>query len=113
LKRLLFILILILLTISLSGCYLLQSERSEVPIEMTAFSSLNDEEKDQIPVSPKDSVVRKVTVNDDLAKLIGKNYYGKKVYSVMFNHTETDSTENITVYVDLDKKEIVGKGYSH
>jgi hypothetical protein len=112
LKRLLFIPNLILLTISLSGCYLFQSERSESPIEMTAFSSLNDEEQDQIPVSPKDSVVRKVTVNEDLAKFIGKTYYGKEVYSVTFNHTETDSTGNVTVYVDLDKKTIVGKGFS-
>lgn len=47
-KRLLFIPILILLTISLSGCNLFQSERSELPIEMTAFNSLNDEKQDQI-----------------------------------------------------------------
>lgn len=63
-------------------------------------------------MNPKDSVVRKVTINDNLANLIGKSYYGKEVYSVAFNHTETVSTESITVYVDLDKKTIVGQAFS-
>lgn len=32
--------------------------------------------------------------------------------SVTFNHTETVSTESITVYVDLDKKTNVGQRFS-
>ncbi|CAM3709129.1 hypothetical protein [Marinicrinis lubricantis] len=110
-KKLIFISMVLLLTIALSGCSF-QYARSDLPIEMVAFNSLTDAEKDQIPVSPKDSVVGRVTVNDDIAALIGNDYNGKAVFVVMFNHTDTNSSGNLTVYVDLDKRTVIGKGFS-
>jgi hypothetical protein len=62
-------------------------------------------------VSPKDLIVKKVTVNGDVESLIGPNYNKDKVYSVSFNHSATDSSGNLVVFVDLDKKTVVGKGF--
>jgi hypothetical protein len=78
---------------------------------MIAFNSLTKEEQNKIPVSPKDSEVKKITVNDDLGDLIGDEFVGKKLYSVIFKHTETESLGNLKVYVELDKKTVVGSGY--
>ncbi|WP_144935487.1 hypothetical protein [Paenibacillus sp. 32O-W] len=102
---------LLLSAMALSGCAF-QSQSMERPIEMVAYNSLTEEEEQLIPVSPKDSVVEKVTVNEDLATLLGSSYSGKEVYSVTFNHTETPSAGNFVVYVDLDKKTVIGKGFS-
>lgn len=102
---------LILLSLTLSGCYLFDSNKGELPIEMIAFNSLTDEGKDLIPVSPKDLVVEKVTLNDDKGTFISNNYDRNKVYSITFNHTETESSGSLIVFVDLDKKTIVGKGF--
>ena len=86
--------------------------KQSLPIEMVAFNSLTEEEKDLILVSPKDSTVEKVVVNDDIEPFIESNYDKDKLYSVTFNHTETESSGNIVVFVDLDKKAIVGKAFS-
>ncbi len=77
---------------------------------MVAFNSLTNEEKDLIPVSPKDSIVKKVAVNDDIESLIDNDYDKDHVYSVTFNNTETDSSGKLVVFVNLDKKIVVGKG---
>lgn len=111
-NRLVSISILLLLTITLTGCNLFDS-KNELPIEMAAFNSLTNEEKDLIPVSPKDSVVEKVTVNSENKSLIDKDYDKGEVYSVTFNNTETDSSGTLTVFVDLDKKTVVGKGFTN
>jgi len=76
---------------------------------MVAFNSLNEREVDRIPVSPKDSVVKKVKVDDDLAKVVGQGYKGEEVFSVTFNHTETESEGNLIVYVSHDKSRVLGK----
>ena len=104
-----FILILVLVSITLSGCNIFESK---LPIEMIAYNSLTDEESGLIMVSPKDSTVKKVKVTDDIESLIDSNYEKNKVYSVTFNHTKTDSSGNLMVFVDLDKKTVVGKGFS-
>lgn len=109
-KKLMNMTVLILLTIALSGCYPLRAERSETPIEMVAFASLTDEEQHLLPASPKDSVVSKVAVTEQIATLMGRPHKGTEVYAVTFNHTETKSSGNLIVYVDLDKKTVVGKG---
>jgi hypothetical protein len=100
---------LILLLVIMNGCNLIES-KSELPIEMIAFNSLTDEEKDLISVSPKDSIVKKISVNDHIESLIEKDYSKDQVYTVTFNHTETDSSGKLVVFVDLDKKTVVGKG---
>ena len=109
-KKITFILILIFISITITGCNLFES-KNNLPIEMVAFNSLTDEEKDLIPVSPKDSEVMKVPVNDEIESYIHKDYGKEKVYSVTFNNSETDSSGKLVVFVDLDKKTIVGKGF--
>jgi hypothetical protein len=111
LNKLILIPILILLSINLTGCNLFESERS-LPIEMVAYNSLTDEEKDLIPVSPKDSIVKQVPVNNEIESLIDNNYDEDQVYSVTFNNTETNTAGNLVVFVDLDKKTVVGKGFA-
>ncbi|BBH19010.1 hypothetical protein Back11_03550 [Paenibacillus baekrokdamisoli] len=103
-----FIPILLLLVLTLTGCNLFESKK-DIPIEMVAFNSLTDEEKDLIPASPKDSIVKKVTVNGEIESVIDKNYNKDEVYSVTFNNTETNSSGNLMVFFDLDKKTFVGK----
>ncbi|MCR2823326.1 hypothetical protein [Lederbergia panacisoli] len=110
-NKLAFIPILLLVTLTLTGCYLFDSKK-KLPIEMAAFNSLSDEEQELIPVSPKDSIVEKITVNDEIKPFIDKDYEKDQVYSVTFNNTETDSSEKLTVFVDLDKKKVVGKGFT-
>lgn len=44
--------------------------------------------------------------------ILGGLIYKWEDRSVTFNHTETVSTESITVYVDLDKKTNVGQRFS-
>ncbi|UPG66240.1 hypothetical protein [Metabacillus endolithicus] len=97
------------LSMFISGCNFLQGDK--LPIEMVAFNSLTKEEKDKILVSPKDSSVKKVTVNDELSEQFGNNLIGKRLYAVIFNGTETDSVGKLIVYVDLNKETVVGKGY--
>jgi hypothetical protein len=83
--------------------------KQEVPIELVAFESLTNKEKELIPVSPKDSFVKKVTVNAEIQSEIDKNYDEEEVYAVTFRHSEADSSGNLVVYIGLDKKTVVGK----
>ena len=73
---------------------------------MVAFNSLTEEEKDLIPVSPKASSVEKMTVSDENKLYLDKGYDNDHVYSVIFNNTETDSLGKLTVFIDLDKKQL-------
>lgn len=88
------------------------ASQNQLPIEMIAFNSLTDEESALIPVSPKDSIVKQVHVNDDIKKSIDKSYGKDQVYSVTFNNTETDSSGNIVVFIGLDRKTVLGKGFT-
>lgn len=110
-RKLMLISILFVLSTTLMGCHLIQ-QKDSVPIELIAFGSLTDEEKDLIPASPKDSIVEKVTVNDENKSFIDKKYDKDQVYAVTFNNTETNSSGKLTVFVDLDKKTVVGKGFT-
>ncbi|WP_224753277.1 hypothetical protein [Paenibacillus terricola] len=100
--------ILLFLVLTMTSCGLIESKQ-ETPIEMVAYAALTDEESELIPVSPKDSIVNKVTVNDEIKAVIDKKYNKEEVYSVTFKHTENNSSGNLVVFVDLDKKTIVGK----
>lgn len=102
---------LIVLFSTLMGCNLIKPNEN-LPIEMIAFNSLTDEEQDLIPVSPKDSIVEKITVSDENKSYIDNDYDKDQVYSVTFNNTETDSSGKLTVFVDLDKEAVVGKGFT-
>lgn len=82
--------ILLFIVIGIASFY--NASENQLPIEMIAFNNLTDEEKDLIPASPKDSIVEKVPVNDDIKKSINKNYDKNQVYAVTFNNTETDSS---------------------
>ncbi|MGE8206992.1 hypothetical protein ACQKP0_21010 [Heyndrickxia sp. NPDC080065] len=110
-KKLVFIPILIFLFVTLMGCDLIPS-KDKLSIEMIAFNSLTDKEKELIPVSPKDSIIEKITVKDEIKSFIDKDYDKDQVYSVTFNNTETDSSGKLTVFVDLDKETVVGKGFT-
>ncbi|KMY50131.1 hypothetical protein [Peribacillus loiseleuriae] len=106
-KKLVLTPMLILLFVILMGCNLIPS-KNNLSIEMIAFNDLTDEEQDLIPVSPKDSIVEKITVNNENISLIDKDYDKDQVYSVTFNNTETDSSGKLMVFVDLDKEAVVG-----
>ncbi|WP_077212659.1 hypothetical protein [Bacillus dakarensis] len=82
-------------------------------IEMVAYNSLTDAERELIKVSPKDSIVKKVPVKDDIKSSIDKIYNKDEVYSVTFNNTNSDSSGNLVVYVGLDKKSVLGKGFTN
>ncbi|WP_223702227.1 hypothetical protein [Sutcliffiella deserti] len=84
-------------------------EETKMPIEMIAFNELTSEERERILVSPKDSSVRELTVSEELGKQLGANLVGKKLYMVTFNHTETVTSGNLIVYVDMENEEVVGK----
>ncbi|MWC31099.1 hypothetical protein [Paenibacillus sp. MMS18-CY102] len=92
-------LVVICVSFTLGGCSLFQSHPSETAIELNAFNSLSKEDQDRIKASPKDSFVKIV------------KYKGQDAYAVTFNHTSTDSSGNITVYVGLDKTSIMGQGF--
>ncbi len=111
LNKLFSISIFVLLAIILSGCKLSHSN-DDVPIEMVAYSSLTDKETDLIQVSPKDSDVEKLPVNKKIRPFIDKDYNKKEVYSVIFHHTETESSGKLTVFIDIDRKTVVGKGFT-
>jgi hypothetical protein len=102
------LIILILATITLTAFNMFDSKR-EVPIELIAFDSLTIEEKQLIPASPKDSIVKKVAVNEEIKSKIDVKYDKEEVYSVTFRHTQTETSGNLEVYVALDKKTVVGK----
>lgn len=90
---------------SLAGCNFGDKELS---MQMTAFNELTKEEKDLILVSPKDSTVEKITVNDEIKGYIN-NYEENQIYSVTFNNIEHSG--ELIVYVSLDKKIVVGKKF--
>ena len=102
----------IFMVIGIISFYSESMTENQKPIEMVAFNSLTHEESALIPVSPKDSIVKQVPVNDDLQELIDMNYDKDQVYAVTFNNTATDTTGNLVVYVGLDKKTVLGKGFA-
>ncbi len=104
-------LLLIFFVIEIAAFSSASKPANKLPIEMIAFNSLTDEESALIQVSPKDSIVKKVPVNNDIRKSIPKTYNKDKVYSVTFNNTETDATGNLVIFVGLDKTTVVGKMY--
>lgn len=77
---------------------------------MIAYNSLSDKEQELIPTSPKDSSVTREEVSTKIKSHIHSTYEQEQVYSVVFNDTETTTSGNLIVYVDLDKKIVVGKG---
>ncbi|WP_226682886.1 hypothetical protein [Sutcliffiella horikoshii] len=103
--------LLMFMIIGIISFYSVSKAEDQMPIEMVAFNSLTDQERDLIPVSPKDSSIQQVPVNDDIQQLIDNNYDKDQVYAVTFNNTVTDTTGDLVVYVGLDKKTVLGKGF--
>ncbi|QTD42127.1 hypothetical protein [Sporosarcina sp. Te-1] len=102
--------LLLILTVSfLPGCQSAETQ-SDVLIEMLAFSSLTEEEQQLIPASPKDSTVRKVMITEEIQPFIEKSYDQDEIYSVTFHNTESNTDGDLTVFVDLEKRTVVGKG---
>ena len=93
----------------LTGCQL-AGTKNEVPIELVAFESLTEEEQQLIPVSPKDSTVRKVQVTEEIEPFIAKDYEQDELYIITFHNKETDS-EELSVFVGADKNTVIGKGF--
>src|SRR5690554_3582392 len=85
---------------------------NQLPIEMVAFNSLNDQEAALIPVSPKDSSVERISVDEEFIASLDQNDELDEAYSVTFHHTATNSTGNLVVYVGLDQKTVIGKGFT-
>ncbi|MEH7886958.1 hypothetical protein V7654_21895 [Bacillus sp. JJ1609] len=109
-KKFRFTLILLLLVITIIGFYVLDSNK-EVPMELVALESLTNKEKLLVPASPKDSIIKKVEVNKDIKTKLNKKYDKDEIYQIMFRNTQTDSSGNLVVYIALDKKTVVGKGF--
>lgn len=105
--------LLLFMIIGIVSFYSASKSQNQLPIEMVAFNSLTDEERALIPVSPKDSIVKKVHVNDDIKKSIDKSYHKDEVYSVIFNNSKTASSGNLVVFIDLDGQTVLGKGVSN
>lgn len=101
--------LLVLIVIGVAAFY--SASDNQLPIEMVPFNHLTSEDKKLIPVSPKDSIVKKVPIHKDIHPAIDPNYEKNQVYAVTFNHTETDSSGTLVVFVSLDKKTVVGKGF--
>ncbi|SDW34756.1 hypothetical protein [Paenibacillus shunpengii] len=110
-KKHIFISLLLMILPTLAGCSLI-STHEQTPIEMVAFSSLTDEEQALIPASPKDSSVEKVRVNEENNSYMYSNVGNDQVYAVTFNHTGTNTSGDLVVYVDLDKETVIGKGFT-
>ncbi|KMJ57665.1 hypothetical protein AB685_15425 [Bacillus sp. LL01] len=85
-------------------------EEPKLQVEMIAFNELTAEERSRILVSPKDSSVQEMTVDEELASQLNTVRVGASLYKVIFNHTQTDSKGNLFVYVDMEREEVVGKG---
>lgn len=103
------IITLLLFPYILTGCNVIQNEK--LPIEMVAFNSLTREEQKKIPVSPKDSVVDKVTVDEELAKQVGNEFAGETIHRVTFKGTEDEMNGRLVVYLHKDRDTVIGKGY--
>ncbi|ART77581.1 hypothetical protein B4U37_16635 [Sutcliffiella horikoshii] len=103
---------LMFMIIGIISFYSASKTEDQMPIEMVAFNSLTNQESDLIPASPKDSNVKQVPVNDEIQELIDINYDKDQVYAVTFNNTATDTTGDFVVYVGLDKKTVLGKGFT-
>lgn len=101
------------LSIIIAGWSLFEAKQGVpiVPIELVAAHSLTKAEESLITVSPKDSQVEKVAVNDEVEQWIDQNYKKRKVYKITFNQTATESQGNLIVLVGTDKKTVVGKGF--
>lgn len=104
--------LLLFMFIGIVSFYSASESESKMSIEMVAFNSLTDEESALIPVSPKDSIVKRVPKNDAIKASIDLNYNKDEVYTVTFNNTETDTTGNLVVFIGLDKKTVLGKGFT-
>ncbi|WP_052302347.1 hypothetical protein [Bacillus sp. SG-1] len=97
------------LLLILTGCNFLENKKP--PLEMVAFNSLTSEEKNKIPVSPKDSIVDKVTADKQLGKQLGDEYVGDTLYTVTFQGTEDETNGRLVVYININKETVIGKGY--
>lgn len=106
-NRKLLLAIVIVLSLGLTACNLNQPQ--SLPIEMVAYGSLSDKERELIPVSPKDSTVEKVDVTTEIKVLVDSTYTKNQVYAVTFNRAATDPARNLVVYVALDEQTVVGK----
>ncbi|MGD6831344.1 hypothetical protein ACQCT5_04240 [Sutcliffiella halmapala] len=78
--------------------------------EMVAFNSLSQDEQ-RLMISPKDSTVQRLVVDDEIGESLGKEHLGNTVYAVTFHHTETADSGNLIVYLDEEKEKVVGKGF--
>lgn len=83
----------------------------EQPILLVAYNDLTDEEESLIQLTPKDSKVKIAAVDDYIKSVINPAYSKKILYKVTFNHTETRSKGNLVLFVDIDKKSVVGRGF--
>jgi hypothetical protein len=78
--------------------------------EMVAFNSLSQDEQ-RLMISPKDSTVQEMVVDEELGESLGKEHLGNTVYALTFHHTETADTGNLIVYLDEEKEKVLGKGF--
>lgn len=76
--------------------------------EMVAYNSLSQDEQ-RLMISPKDSTVQEVVVDEELGESLGKELLGNTVYAVTFHHTETADSGNLIVYLNEEKEKVLEK----
>lgn len=108
-KKTIHIGILITVCLYIAGCDLVGTS-NELPLEMVAYNSLTREEQKRIPVSPKDSSVQVLSVDEKIKSYLPNSYKDDKVHAVMFNGTQGDQDGNFTVFLSKDQETVIGKG---
>lgn len=74
------------------------------------WEQLSKSQKENIRGTWKDAKIQKITLKPGMGNIKKGEYIGKEVYIVDF--PKTQSINNLLVYADLSKNEIIGYGYT-
>lgn len=74
------------------------------------WEQLNQSQKENIRGTWEDANIQKITLKPGMGKIDKGEYIGKEVYIIDFQKNQ--SINNLLVYADLSKNEIIGYGYT-
>ena len=74
------------------------------------WEQLSQSQKENIRGTWEDAKIQKITLKPGMGKIDKGEYIGKEVYIVDF--PKNQSINNLLVYADLSKNEIIGYGYT-
>jgi hypothetical protein len=87
-----------------------EKQKHTPSIQEISFKSLSLNEKNELADKREKGIVQRTVVTKRMAYLKDDKYYGRKVYSVTFKSTNP-ILGDIVVFVDGNKKSVIGKGY--